>query len=102
MKFPCKQICPGCEKITLVKQVNKLTTIMVKGKPIEVEDSFLECQECKLEFEDPRNPYDVLKDISLRNHIAPECLSKINIPMIVALLEPQGFSSEASYIDIFH
>ncbi len=60
MKFPCKQICPGCEKVTLVKQVNKLTTIMVKGKPIEVEDSFLECQECKLEFEDPRNPYDVL------------------------------------------
>lgn len=54
-------ICPYCNKCTQCEQIEKEEILVVKQRDILVLDKYLECQECKNKFDDPKDDYDVIE-----------------------------------------
>lgn len=55
-----KGICPNCEKITEIELISRVEKIMVRKIPIEVQVEYFHCEECGVEFRDPKSTNDPL------------------------------------------
>ena len=56
-----KGICPNCEKITDQELISRVEEIIVRNIPIEVQVEYNLCNECGLEFRDPKTDNDPLE-----------------------------------------
>ena len=55
-------ICPICEEMREVKEIQKKEVFVVKGENIEIEVIVYKCAACGEEFSDPASDFDVIEE----------------------------------------